>query len=333
MQVLLTGAAGFIGSATAQELAKRGHRVFAIDNFSPYYARSLKKLRVQTFLTHPLIEFRQCDLTNIKDIQSIFKQEKVTAVLHLAAQAGVRVPISRWRDYSRDNLDAFSNILIAAAECGISDFLYASSSSIYGTAKHESLSESEVVPSPLSFYGATKLANEIIANTTAKATGIKTRGLRYFTVYGPWGRPDMVYFRMIASAITKEPFDFFGDGSIERDFTYIGDVAKMNCELLEEIQGQEESFTDVVNIGGGKPRSINQILGIVKEVSGLEVPFIRRERNTSDVSRTKADYSYLESLIEQHPTIPAEEGLRLTFEWASRPAIEKFLSKWVKSTP
>lgn len=332
LRVLLTGAAGFIGSATTLKLAECGHRVLAVDNFSPYYSRSLKERRVKELLDHPLIEFRHCELTEVDELRRIFEQEVISSVFHLAAQAGVRVALSNWRDYCRDNLDAFSNTLISAAEFGVSDFLYASSSSIYGNAKQESFSEAEVSPAPLSFYGATKLANEIIANATSKATGIKTRGLRYFTVYGPWGRPDMVYFRMIASAITSEPFEFFGNGSIERDFTYISDVANMNCKLLEEIQMRERSFSDVVNIGGGKTRSMNQIMDIVKEVSGLEVPFIRREGNKSDVSRTNADFGYLESLIEQHPTISAEEGLQKAFEWASRVDVKGSLSDWVKST-
>lgn len=333
MQVLLTGAAGFIGSATALELAERGHRVVAVDNFSPYYSGSLKERRVQTLLQHPLIEFKRCEITDTYEIRKIFEQEEISSVFHLAAQAGVRVPLSHWRDYSRDNLDAFSNVLISAAEFGVSNFLYASSSSVYGNATQKSFSESEVTPSPLSFYGATKLANEIIASTTSKATGIKTRGLRFFTVYGPWGRPDMVYFRMIASAITREPFEFFGDGSIERDFTYIEDVASMNCELLDELHTHDKAFTDVVNIGGGKPRSINQILEIVEAVSGVAVPFNRRESNKSDVSRTNADFGYLESLIDQHPSIPAEMGLAMAFEWASRADIRTSLSEWVKSTP
>lgn len=333
MHLLVTGAAGFVGSATALALADRGHSVLAVDNLSPYYSVGLKELRVESLLSNPLIEFVRCDLTDLEAIKAIFKNEGFDAVIHLAAQAGVRVPISNWQNYSRDNLQAFANVLVSSAEFEVSNFMYASSSSIYGDAKQESFNEFDVLPSPLSFYGATKLANENLALATSKVTGIKTRGLRFFTVYGPWGRPDMVYFRMISSAITGEPFNFYGNGTIERDFTYVSDVVEMNCSLLEEINLREEAFADVVNIGGGRPRSINQVLEIVQSVSGVKVPYIRRESNKSDVSRTNADFSYLESLIGEHPTVAAEEGISKTFEWASKSAIKGFLSEWVKSTP
>mgnify|MGYP003349377648 CR=1 FL=1 len=246
MQILLTGAAGFIGSATALELAQRGNRVLAVDNFSTYYSVSLKEKRVAVLLQHPLIEFKRCDLADEQQVQDLFINNSITSVVHLAAQAGVRVPITAWDNYTKDNLQAFSNLLVNSARNRLSDFLYASSSSVYGNTQDLKFVERETKTSPVSFYGATKLSNEIIAETFSKATGIKTRGLRFFTVYGPWGRPDMVYFRMIVSALHQTPFDFYGDGSIERDFTYITDVVEINCKLLEELREREDGFSDEI---------------------------------------------------------------------------------------
>lgn len=331
MQILLTGAAGFIGSATAQELARRGYKVLAIDNFSPYYSKALKEQRVNSLLHDSLIEFRICDLAQAEQVNNLFQNSSITSVVHLAAQAGVRIPISDWGKYTRENLQAFSNILVASVQNNVRSFLYASSSSVYGNSAQSSFSETSTHPSPVSFYGATKFANEIMAKTVSQNVGIKTRGLRFFTVYGPWGRPDMVYFRMIASAISQRPFEFFGDGTIERDFTYISDVADIVCSLLEEIIGRSDSFSDVVNIGGGRPRSINEILGIIRQISGRNIPFIQKGADIRDVSKTNADFGYLRSLVGKYPSVETYLGLETTYEWASQLPDMSLLNDWVSS--
>ena len=219
MQILVTGAAGFIGSATAEALANSGIDVVAVDSFSPYYSIDLKEKRKEVLLTSNRIEFLEIDLSNPDSVSRLFEKRDFGSVIHLAAQAGVRLPLADWGNYTRDNLQGFSNVLTVASSRGVKNFIYASSSSIYGNSSEKQFNES-IVPAPVSFYGATKRSNEVLAFATSAVTGIKTRGLRFFTIYGPWGRPDMVYFRMVASALSKNPFDFYGDGTIERDFTY-----------------------------------------------------------------------------------------------------------------
>jgi UDP-glucuronate 4-epimerase len=254
-------------------------------------------------------------------------------VIHLAAQPGVRLQMQNWANYTKDNLTGFSNLLTVSAEKGVKDFLYASSSSIYGNSQQKYFKESDSTNKPVSFYGATKLANEILASSISRATGIKTRGLRFFTVYGPWGRPDMVYFRMVASAITGEPFEFFGDGQVQRDFTYISDVVKMTIDLSFELESRKPGFYDVVNIGGGQPKSINQILEIIQEISGVKIPFSRLDANSHDVLRTSADFSYLKSLIDVYPEVDTWTGMQEVYSWARRDEISEHLSDWVRSVP
>jgi len=333
LQVLVTGAAGFIGSSIASALGIRGVPVLAIDNFSPYYSITLKKLRQEVLLNNPNIDFRICDLADLSSVQKLFEDNEISTVIHLAAQAGVRVPIQSWGNYTRDNLSGFANLLMISAESKIENFLYASSSSVYGNSSEDKFSESGLPAAPVSFYGATKLSNEILASSTSKLTGMKTRGLRFFTVYGPWGRPDMVYFRMVTSAITRNPFEFFGDGQVERDFTFISDVVDMTLALVNELEKRPQTFADVVNIGGGRPKSINQILEITQEVAGTDIPFLRKEANRSDVKRTSADFSYLNSLINIHPSIEAESGIAEFYRWASQKEIKPGLAEWVRSVP
>ena len=290
MLILVTGAAGFIGSATAASFAELGFDVVAVDNFSPYYSIDLKRLRIETLLKNPKIKFVECDLSNRYEVVDLFKSYGFESVIHLAAQAGVRLQISDWDKYVRDNLLGFSNILNMSAEASVHNFIYASSSSVYGNSNESYFREKELEPNPVSFYGVTKRTNEILASSVSRLTGLKTRGLRFFTVYGPWGRPDMVYFRMVTSAITKVPFDFYGDGKIERDFTYVSDVVDLTTKLLYELETREIGFADTVNIGGGKPKSINDILEIIQDNVGLSVPFKDRKStrlNSSHVSESR----------------------------------------------
>jgi UDP-glucuronate 4-epimerase len=331
LQILITGAAGFIGSALTSALAQEGHELVAIDNFSDYYSKDLKVRRLETFLERSNVKFISLDLSDPKSVSKIFNKFEFDAVIHLAAQAGVRVSTSNWNNYTRDNLVAFSNVLTSATLCRIKNFIYASSSSVYGNSNAKQFKEIDLAIAPVSFYGATKLANEVLAGSVSRSSGIKTRGLRFFTVYGPWGRPDMVYFRMIASAITKSPFDFYGDGSIERDFTYISDVVNMTSELLRDLEAKDEAFSDVVNIGGGRPISINELFKLVQDVTGEEIPFIRKAAHQSDVRKTNADFGYLNSLVGTHPSIEIESGMRAIFEWASQVNIRDRLKDWVKS--
>ncbi|MEY4432513.1 MAG: hypothetical protein RLZZ44_643, partial [Bacteroidota bacterium] len=235
------------------------------------------------------------------------------------------------RKYVESNLVGFSNILISTIEHKIPKFLYASSSSVYGDKAAIPYHEFELNLHPNSFYGSTKLANELLAPTLVKNSSTIARGLRFFTVYGPWGRPDMAYFRMIANVIAGTDFNFFGDGSIERDFTFISDAVSSVINLTIELDGRKPGFSDIVNLGGGRPLSMNYLLETVGSLTGKTVEFQRLETNKNDAKKTMSDSTYIQELIGSKPNIKLEDGILKTIEWASRDVISKNLDKWVKS--
>ena len=210
-------------------------------------------------------------------------------------------------------------------------FLYASSSSVYGDQATIPYTESEQNLHPNSFYGATKLANELLTPTLIKNSATIARGLRFFTVYGPWGRPDMAYFRMIANVVSGSEFNFFGDGSIERDFTYIDDAVNSVIELSKELEKRKPGYSDVVNLGGGRPLSMNYLLESINKISKAEVKFNRQSSNSNDAKKTMSDSSYIQSLIGSKPETKLEDGIDKTYQWALRSDISTQLNNWVKS--
>ena len=217
MQYLITGAAGFIGSHLCQKLAKEGNKIIAIDNYSDYYDVGLKNYRVKDLLEPLDLDVINLDITDEVKFDNLVSKSKPDVVINLAAQAGVRLPLKETDKYVHNNLVGFSNVLRSTVKNKVPHFLYASSSSIYGDKDAIPYIESEQNLHPTSFYGATKLANELLTPTLIQNSSTAARGLRFFTVYGPWGRPDMAYFRMIANVISGAEFNFFGDGSVERD--------------------------------------------------------------------------------------------------------------------
>ena len=331
MRILVTGAAGFIGSALCEKLVMSNHEVTAVDNFSEYYDVSLKNLRVKELLSPLNLEVLNLDICDQAAVEKVFTSSKPEVVIHLAAQAGVRLGVSESRKYVESNLVGFSNILISTIEHKIPKFLYASSSSVYGDKAAIPYHESELNLHPNSFYGSTKLANELLAPTLVKNSATIARGLRFFTVYGPWGRPDMAYFRMISNVIAGTDFNFFGDGSIERDFTFISDAVSSVINLTIELDGRKPGFSDVVNLGGGRPLSMNYLLETVGSLTGKTVEFQRLETNKNDAKKTMSDSTYIQELIGSKPNIKLEDGISKTIEWASRDVISKNLDKWVKS--
>ena len=331
MRILVTGAAGFIGSAICEQLVLSDHNVTAVDNFSDYYDVSLKHLRVNELLNPVNLEVLNLDICDQVKVEKIIASSSPEIVIHLAAQAGVRLGVSDSRKYVDSNLVGFSNVLISAIENKIPKFLYASSSSVYGDKADIPYRESELNLHPNSFYGSTKLANELLVPTLVKNSKTTARGLRFFTVYGPWGRPDMAYFRMIANVIAGAEFNFFGDGSIERDFTFISDAVRSVVNLTLELEGRKPGFSDVVNLGGGRPLSMNYLMEVVSSLTGKKVSFERFETNLNDARKTMSDASYIQNLIGSKPSTKLEDGISKTIEWASRNEISVNLDKWVKS--
>ena len=275
MQYLITGAAGFIGSFLCHKLAKEGNKIIAVDNFSNYYDVGLKNSRVKELLEPLDINVVNLDIVDDATFDNLVSKSKPDVVINLAAQAGVRLPLKETHKYVNNNLVGFSNVLRSTVDNKVPYFLYASSSSVYGDKAAIPYIESEQNLQPTSFYGATKLANELLTSTLIRNSSTAARGLRFFTVYGPWGRPDMAYFRMIANVISGAEFNFFGDGSVERDFTFVEDAVNSVMALSTELQKRKSGYSDVVNLGGCRPLSMNYLLETVSLISKKEVKFNR----------------------------------------------------------
>jgi UDP-glucuronate 4-epimerase len=331
MKYLVTGAAGFIGSHLCQRLATEGNEIVAIDNFSDYYDVSLKKLRVEKLLTPLQLKVLSVDISDKNAIDELIVSSKPEVVINLAAQAGVRLPTDQIHKYVNSNLVGFSNVLQSTVSNKIPYFLYASSSSVYGDQAAIPYTESEQNLHPNSFYGATKLANELLTPTLVKNSLTIARGLRFFTVYGPWGRPDMAYFRMIANVVSGSEFNFFGDGSVERDFTYIDDAVNSVIELTKELGKRKPGYSDVVNLGGGRPLSMNYLLENINKISKAEVKFNRQSSNSNDAKKTMSNSKYIQSLIGSKPETKLEDGIDKTYQWALQSEISAQLNNWVKS--
>ncbi len=332
MKYLVTGAAGFIGSNLSARLANSGHEVVGLDNFSPYYSPKFKELRVANILKPQGIAVERIELSDISSVVKIVREFKPSVIIHLAAQPGVRTPLGKSYEYIQNNLVAFANVLQTAVEESVSDFLYASSSSVYGNSTESVYKEDDLSIRPISIYGATKLANEILAPAFITGSDTRARGMRFFTVYGPWGRPDMAYFRIIDSILNGSKFNKFGDGEVKRDFTYVDDITETIESLSNELLTRPVGFSDVVNIGGGRPHSLNDLIDEISKQLGSTPSILETLSNPNDVSYTCADVSKLNDLTKAIPLIDLETGVRNTINWAQTDEIKELLNEWITST-
>lgn len=331
MKYLVTGAAGFIGAHTAQKLRIQGHEVTAVDSLSSYYSRDLKNLRVSALLDPFGIELKHVMLENESEVNQLLDQSEFDSIIHLAAQPGVRVPQNEYSKYISSNLIAFSNVLCAARKRNVPKFLYASSSSVYGNSPRISFSESDTTIQPVSFYGGTKLANEILAKSGRGESKTKSRGLRFFTVYGPWGRPDMAYFRILASLIDNYEFSMFGNGEVLRDFTHVNDVTSSIIQLDKQLSQESFGFGDVVNVGGGSPSTLLEMIKILEKLVGKRISANIELKNSNDILRTCADSTYLNTLVGQTPSTTLEMGLSDVVQWAESHEVRSKLRMWAES--
>ena len=332
VRFLVTGAAGFIGSNLAARLAVSGHDVVGIDNFNTYYAPELKRLRKEKLLDPHGITIQEFDLCDLGQTASTIRNFKPDSIFHLAAQPGVRIPLGSSNLYVQNNLVAHANILQTAVECEVPNFLYASSSSVYGNSTADTFSETDNSIKPISIYGATKLANEIVTPAFVQRSNTRARGLRFFTVYGPWGRPDMAYFRLIDAGINGTNFTKFGGGEIKRDFTYVDDITSMIERLDKQLSQTPAGHSDVVNIGGGKPHSLNDLIEVISATSDSKLNLQVTDSNPNDTKFTSANVEKLITLIGEKPEINLNSGVTKTFEWASQPEVRQQLLNWIKST-
>jgi len=309
MTVLLTGCAGFIGARVGEMLLARGDRVVGVDNLNDYYDVRLKRHRLQALTVARGFEFHEIDIEDRTALERIFDEYRFDAVINLAARAGVRASIDSPRVYLTTNALGALNLLELMAEHGVSHFVMASTSSLYAGAKMPFLETTDVTH-PISPYAATKLAAEALAQTWHHLHGLKVAILRYFTVYGPAGRPDMSPFRFIEWIRREEPIRLFGDGSQTRDFTYIDDIARGTIAALD-VDGCE-----IFNLGGGnEPLSIWGMIEIIEEVLGKQARIEHLPQNKADMQDTAADISKARKLLGWQPQFSPQEGLRRAVAW------------------
>ena len=328
MELLITGAAGFIGFHLSKKLLEEGFQVIGIDNLNSYYDPGLKKARLEILGSHNNFCFHKVDLKDKTEVDSIFETYKPTHVINLAAQAGVRYSIENPYAYVDSNLIGFMNILEACRNYPVKHLIYASSSSVYGGNKIAPFSTSHNVDHPVSLYAATKKSNELMAHTYSHLYGIPTTGLRFFTVYGPWGRPDMAYFSFTRDIIAGKPIKVFNHGKMERDFTYIDDIIEGILRLIDKIPEANKAWDETVddistsfapykiyNIGNNQPVSLMRFINILEEKIGKVAEKIYMDMQPGDVLKTYADVSDLEKDIGFKPATSLEQGLSEFVRW------------------
>jgi UDP-glucuronate 4-epimerase len=326
--ILITGAAGFIGFHLSKYLLKESYNVIGIDNLNDYYDINLKKDRIKILLSSNNFIFHKIDIKNKVDVDSIFKTYKPNFVINLAAQAGVRYSIENPYAYVDSNLMGFINVLEACRHYPVEHLLFASSSSVYGGNKVAPFSTNHTVDHPVSLYAATKKSNELMAHTYSHLYEIPTTGLRFFTVYGPWGRPDMAYFSFTKDILAGKPIRVFNYGKMERDFTYIDDIIEGVVKLIDKIpvanKGWDERKDDlstsfapykIYNIGNNNPVPLMRFINALELAIGREAEKIYMDMQPGDVLRTYADVSDLEKDIGFKPSTSIEDGLRRFVDW------------------
>lgn len=332
VNVLVTGVAGFIGSHLFKSLKEAGVDVLGIDNFSSYYSVEYKKTRLKKLgISQTKAEVIECDISKYEQLDLIMSKFKPEYVINLAAQAGVRLSLEESSSYVLSNIIGFQNIVRASVKNKVKGILYASSSSVYGDSAPIPYKETHSGLKPNSIYGVTKLSNEMFAEIYAKSYDLRFRGLRFFTVYGPWGRPDMAYFRIAAAALGQGQFQLFGDGSIKRDFTFIEDVTKSTFALLNDLTKKSSGFNDVINIGGNRPMDINYLIHLISKSGDSPISVQIGQESKLDLAITSADNSYLESILGKIEFTELETGIVSLMDWARQEDVRGMLKNWTNS--
>jgi UDP-glucuronate 4-epimerase len=328
MKLLLTGAAGFIGFTTAQILLARGDEVVGLDNLNDYYDVTLKQARLAILQKFPNFKFVKMDVADREGIAGLFKQEKFQRVIHLAAQAGVRYSIQNPLAYIDSNVVGFANILEGCRHNNLEHLVYASTSSVYGANTKMPFSVHQNVDHPLSFYAATKKANELMAHTYAHLYNLPVTGLRFFTVYGPWGRPDMALFLFTKNILAGKPIDVFNYGNHRRDFTYVDDIAQGVVRAMDRpAQPNADWNSDapdpatskapyrLYNIGNNSPVELMKYIECIETNLGKKAIKNLLPLQAGDVPDTSADVTDLVQDVGYKPATPVEEGVRRFIEW------------------
>ncbi|WP_338470758.1 NAD-dependent epimerase/dehydratase family protein [Niallia sp. XMNu-256] len=312
--VLVTGSAGFIGFHLSERLLNEGYHVLGLDNLNDYYDPQLKHDRLDVLKKQPNFTFIKGSLENLELLESLFDQYDLEVVVHLAAQAGVRYSLTNPHAYIQSNLVGFTNLLECCKKHQISHFIYASSSSVYGGNKKIPFSVSDRTDEPVSLYAATKKANELLAHTYSHLYRLPTTGLRFFTVYGPWGRPDMAIYSFTKAMIEQKPIDVYNYGDMQRDFTYIDDVIQSIFLLIKKGPPKDPLYK-VYNIGNNKPVQLNHLIHLLEKELGIKAEKRLLPIQPGDVHKTYADIDELIEDIHFQPNISIEKGIKRFIQW------------------
>lgn len=336
MSILVTGAAGFIGFHLSLRLLGEGYQVIGVDNLNDYYDVLLKKERLNILQKEPGFQFFKIDLANGELVNSIFDDHSIDIVINLAAQAGVRYSITHPHSYVHSNVLGFLNILEACRHYHVAHLIYASSSSVYGANMKIPFSTKDSVDHPVSIYAASKKANELMAHTYSHLYNIPATGLRFFTVYGPWGRPDMAYYSFTRDIIEGKKIKVFNHGDMSRDFTYIDDIVEGIIRLLHKPPKPDSRWDrkkpdpsssyaphKIYNIGNHNPIKLKDFINILETLIGKKAIIEYLPMQPGDVQRTFADISDLQIDIGFSPSTQLEEGLGLFVEWYKRFYLKK----------
>jgi UDP-glucuronate 4-epimerase len=331
MRILVTGAAGFIGSALSLRLLARGDEVLGIDDLNDYYDVSLKQARLDRLVPHPKFRFARLGIQDRPALEKAFHDFRPQRVVNLAAQAGVRYSIENPYAYVESNLVGFINILEACRHGGVGHLVYASSSSVYGANRKLPFSVQDSVDHPVSLYAATKKANELMAHTYSHLYGLPTTGLRFFTVYGPWGRPDMALFLFTRKILAGEPIDVFNHGHHTRDFTYIDDIVEGVIRTLDRVATPDPDYDPLhpnpatssapyrlYNIGNSRPVQLSRYIEVLEDCLGRKAEKNLLPLQPGDVPDTSAEVTELTTDTGYRPDTPVEEGVRRFVEWYRR---------------
>jgi len=322
---MITGVAGFIGASLALRLLERGDMVTGIDNLNDYYEVSLKEARLARLMPSKQFSFFKADISDPEAMQNLFSENRFDAVVNLAAQAGVRYSIENPAAYIDANLVGFGHILEGCRHSGVGHLVYASSSSVYGSNSKLPFSEKDNVDHPISLYAASKKANELMAHAYSHLYAIPATGLRFFTVYGPWGRPDMALFKFTRGILGDETIPVFNRGKMVRDFTYVDDIVEgvirvidRPAEKADRSDGPDRSATApwrVYNIGNSQPVPLMDYIGALEEALGKRAKLDLLPMQDGDVYATEADVTALEAQFDYRPRISAAEGVKRFVDW------------------
>src|SRR5690606_37235746 len=329
--ILVTGAAGFIGMHVARRLLERGQAVVGVDNLNDYYDPSLKRARLAQLRVHDRFAFHEANVADRGAIDALFDRHRPQRVVHLAAQAGVRYALTNPMAYADSNLTGTTVILEACRRAKVRHLVFASSSSVYGANREVPFSEGDAVDHPVSFYAATKRANELMAHSYAHLYALPVTALRYFTVYGPWGRPDMAIWKFTDALLHDRPIDVYAGGALSRDFTYVDDAVEATLRLLDSPRAAVSSTDpddwhaivpdtswapfEVVNLGRSDPVSVNELLALLERITGRRARRNELGMQPGDVERTYSDTTKLLRMTGFTPATPLETGLRAFVDW------------------